>query len=162
MVDLLLVRRLEPWGGNIKKRLVKSPRTYVRDSGIVHNLLQIPDYEALLGHPVLGKSWEGFVIENIISVLPSGTHSFFYRSSAGAEIDLVLEFGLDDYWGVEIKASRTPAVKKGFHVACHDLNVKKKFVVYTGIDKFPGQGDTTILSLSHFIEALRERTGYRS
>ena len=157
MVDLLLVRRLEPWYGNVKKRLVKSPRTYVRDSGIVHALLQIPNYERLLGHPILGKSWEGFVIENIISALSSSVHPYFYRTSAGAEIDLLLEFGLNDYWAVEIKASHTPTLKKGFHMACEDLKVKGKFVVYTGEDKFPIENETTVLSLSHFIEALRER-----
>ena len=136
MVDLLLVRRLEPWYGNVKKRLVKSPRTYVRDSGIVHALLQIPNYESLLGHPILGKSWEGFVIETIIMALPSGVQPFFYRTSAGAEIDLVLEFGLDEYWAIEIKASRIPILTKGFHIACEDLKVKEKFIVYTGEDKF--------------------------
>ena len=159
MVDLLLVRRLEPWYGNVKKRLVKSPRTYVRDSGVVHALLQIPNYEALLGHPILGKSWEGFVIDTIINALPSGVHPFFYRTSAGAEIDLVIEFGLNEYWAVEIKASRTPSLKKGFHMACEDLKVKEKFVVYTGEDKFPTSHDTTVLSLMHFIEELTKRTG---
>ncbi len=159
MVDLLLVRRLEPWYGNVKKRLVKSPRTYVRDSGLVHTLLQIPNYEALLGNPVLGKSWEGFVIEKIINTLPPGVHPFFYGTSAGAKIDLVIEFGLNDYWAVEIKASHTPSLKKGFHMACDDLKVKEKFVVYTGEDKFPTSNDTTILSLSFFIEELKVRTG---
>ena len=158
-IDLLLVRRLEPWHGNVKKRLVKSPRTYVRDSGLVHALLQIPNYETLLGHPIFGKSWEGFVIETIINALPSGPHPFFYRTSAGAEIDLVIEFGLDEYWAVEIKASRTPTLKKGFHMACEDLNVNRKFVVYTGDDVFPSSHDTTILSLAHFIEELRKKTG---
>ncbi len=159
MVDLILVRRLEPWHGNVKKRLVKSPRTYVRDSGLVHSLLQIPNYEALLGHPIFGKSWEGLVIETIINALPSSAHPFFYRTSAGAEIDLVIEFGLDDYWAVEIKASRTPTLKKGFHMACDDLKVQRKFVVYTGDDTFPSTNHTTILSLAHFIEELRKKTG---
>ena len=159
MVDLLLVRRLEPWHGNVKKRLVKSPRTYVKDSGLVHALLQIPDYETLLGHPIFGKSWEGFVIETIINTLSSSAHPFFYRTSAGAEIDLVIEFGLDEYWAVEIKASRTPSLKKGFYVACEDLKVQQQFVVYTGEDKFPGNHGTSILSLAHFIEELRKKMG---
>ena len=159
MVDLFLVRRLEPWHGNVKKRLVKTPRTYVRDSGVVHALLQIPNYEALLGHPIFGKSWEGFVIEKIINALPDEAHSFFYRTSAGAEIDLVIEFGLDEYWAVEIKASRTPSLQKGFHKACEDLKAKRKFAVYTGEDKFPSSYDTTILSLAHFIQELRAKTG---
>ena len=159
MVDLLLVRRLQPWHGNVKKRLVKSPRTYVRDSGLVHALLQIPDYESLLGHPIFGKSWEGFVIETIINALPSTAHPFFYRTSAGAEIDLVIEFGLDEYWAVEIKASRTPMLKKGFHMACEDLKVRQKFAIYTGEEAFPGSHDTTILPLADFIEEIRKRGG---
>ena len=159
MVDLLLVRKLVPWHGNVKKRLVKSPRTYVRDSGVVHALLQIPNYEALLGHPVLGKSWEGFVVETIINALPLSAHPFFYRTSAGAEIDLVIEFGLNEYWAVEIKASRTPTVKKGFHMACEDLKVKRKFVVYTGEDRFPLGKETTILPLAQLIEELRTHPG---
>lgn len=113
----------------------------------MHALLKIPNYESLLGHPIYGKSWEGFVIETIINALPSETHPFFYRTSAGAEIDLVIEFGLDEYWAVEIKSSLTPTLKKGFHMACEDLNVKRRFVVYTGDDKFSRSHDTTILSL---------------
>lgn len=155
MVDLLLVRRLEPWHENVKKRLVKSPRTYVRDSGLVHALLQIPNYETLLGHPILGKSWEGFVIETIITALPAGVQPFFYRTSSGAEIDLIIKFGPNEYWAVEIKASRTPNLERGFHMACEDLKIKNKFVIYTGEDKFPAKDDTIILSLSHFIEGLK-------
>jgi len=155
MVDLLLVRRLEPWYGNIKKRLVKSPRIYVRDTGIVHTLLRIPNYESLLGHPVLGKSWEGFAIETIIAALPSGVHPFFYRTSAGAEIDLVIEFGMNKFWAIEIKASRKPSLEKGFHIACEDLKVNKKFVVYTGEDKFLTSNNTIALPLAQFIELLK-------
>lgn len=154
MVDLLLVRRLEPWYGNVKKRLVKSPRVYVRDSGIVHALLQIPNYEYLLGHPVLGKSWEGFVIEQITSVLPLGINPFFYRTSAGAEIDLVLEIGFDNYWAIEIKFSKTPTLKKGFHVACEDLKVKRKFVVYQGKDTFSLGNETMAISLPLLLQEI--------
>ncbi|MCY4049819.1 MAG: DUF4143 domain-containing protein, partial [Hyphomicrobiales bacterium] len=132
-------------------------RTYIRDSGIVHALLQIPDYEGLLGHSIRGKSWEGFVIENIISVLPFGVSPYFYRTSAGAEIDLLLEFELDNYWAIEIKANRAPALEKGFHIACEDLKVQRKFVVFTGEGEFRTDNKTTVLSLSRFIETLRER-----
>ena len=159
LVDLMLVRRLAPWHGGVTKRLVKSPRTYVRDSGIMHALLQIPNYEMLLGHPALGKSWEGFVIETIIATLPFEVQPCFYRTSAGAEIDLVLEFGSNEYWAVEIKLSRTPRPTKGFHIACEDLKAKRKFVVYGGDDRFPGDNNITILSLSYFIEELRKRIG---
>lgn len=155
MVDLLLARRLEPWHGNVKKRLVKTPRTYVRDSGIVHSLLQIPDYDGLLGHPIVGKSWEGFVIEQILGALPSHVHPFFYRTSAGAEIDLLLEIGLDDYWAIEIKLSRTPQVQNGFHLACQDLAVKRKYVVYSGEDTFSLGETTTAISLPLMLQELQ-------
>ena len=156
MSDLLLVRRLEPWHGNVKKRLVKSPRVYVRDSGLVHSLLRINDYEELSGHPIRGKSWEGFVIETILNALPAGVYASFYRTAAGAEIDLVIGFGLDEHWAIEIKASHTPALEKGFHMACADIKARQKFVIYTGEDKFPARHNTEILSLAHFIEILKE------
>jgi uncharacterized protein len=156
MSDLMLVRRLHPWHGNTKKRLIKSPKTYVRDSGLLHTLLQIPNYESLLGHPTLGKSWEGFVIEKVIAYLPYTIHPFFYRTAAGAEIDLLLEFGPDNYWAIEIKASRTPTTQKGFHVACEDLGIKRKFVIYPGTESFPIRNETTVLSLAQFIQDLRK------
>lgn len=156
MVDLLLVRRLEPWHGNVKKRLVKSHRTYVRDSGVLHTLLQIPNYENLLGNPILGKSWEGFVVENIISILPSHVQPFFYRTSAGAEIDLLLEHNLNKYLAIEIKSNRIPKVKKGFHMACKDLGVKRKFVIYTGDETFSIGNETIVMSLPIFMEELKK------
>ena len=156
MSDLLLVRRLEPWHGNVKKRLVKSPRVYVRDSGLVHSLLRINNAEELSGHPIRGKSWEGFVIETILNALPAGVYASFYRTAAGAEIDLVISFGLDEHWAIEIKASHTPTLEKGFHMACADIKAKQKFVIYTGEDKFPARHNTEILSLAHFIERLKE------
>ena len=154
MVDLLLVRRLVPWFGNTKKRLVKSPKIYIRDSGIVHTLLKIPTYQDLLGHPVLGRSWEGFVIENILASLRSDVQPFFYKTAAGAEIDLLLEFSLDDYWAIEIKSSRTPHIEKGFHIACRDLPVKRKFVVYGGEEAFSLGNEVTAISLPSFLKEL--------
>lgn len=154
MIDLLLVRKLEPWHGNVKKRLVKSPRTYVRDSGIVHALLHIPHYEDLLGHPILGKSWEGFVIETIVSALPAGVQAYFYRTAAGAEIDLLLEFGWETYWAIEVKASLTPKPTKGFYMACEDLQVKKRVVIYPGTDRFLIGEDTEVTSLATFLSLL--------
>ncbi|MGD1844906.1 MAG: ATP-binding protein [Salibacteraceae bacterium] len=155
MVDLMLVRRLEPWHGNVKKRLVKSPRTYVRDSGLLHTLLQIPDYDRLLGHPVFGKSWEGFVFEIILGYLPATVRPSFYRTAVGAEIDLVLEFEMGEYWAIEIKATPTPKLQKGFHIACEDLKVKRKWVIYTGEETFPMGNDITALSLQSFTEELK-------
>ncbi len=137
LVDLLLVRRLPSWHANVGKRLVKSPKTYVRDSGLVHALLGIGDREELLSHPVIGMSWEGFVIENILAVAPEGTQGFFYRTSGGAEIDLVLMFPGNRLWAIEIKRSLAPRPEKGFHIACRDLSPERKFVVYPGEENFP-------------------------
>jgi predicted AAA+ superfamily ATPase len=155
MSDLLLIRRLNPWHGNIKKRLVKSPKVYVRDAGIVHHLLQIRDYEQLLAHPVYGKSWEGFVIENILAILPPYIQPFFYRTAAGAEIDLLLEFGPKNYWAIEIKATQTPRIAKGFYIACQDLMIAKRWVIYTGKDTFSLGRDTTVIGLIEFMQHLK-------
>jgi predicted AAA+ superfamily ATPase len=137
LVDLLLVRRLQPWHANTGKRLVKSPKVYVRDSGIVHTLLGVRSKEELLGHPVVGASWEGFVIETLIACAPDGTQSNFYRTSAGAEIDLVLTMPGDERWVVEIKRSLTPKLDRGFHHACEDLEPNQRFVVYPGEPSYP-------------------------
>ena len=158
LVDLLLVRRLQPWHSNVKKRLVKSPKVYLRDSGILHTLLQIPDFEALLGNPKLGDSWEGLVIENIVSALPSGVQPYFYRTSAGAEIDLLLDFG-QETWAIEIKKTTAPKLSKGFHIACEDLKPSRKYVVYGGDEAFRLTQDITAippLALMDEISRLRK------
>lgn len=137
LVDLLLVRRLQPWAGNVKKRLVRSPKVYVRDSGLVHTLLGIRSHEELLGHPVAGPSWEGFVIENLLTQLPPQGTAWFYRSSAGAEIDLVLDFESGHRHAVEIKRSLSdPRPSKGFHLGCEDLKVRARWVVYPGRERY--------------------------
>lgn len=152
MVDLLLVRRLEPWHANTKKRLVKSPKTYVRDSGLMHTLLQIETRDALLGHPKLGNSWEGFVVENLLSVTPDDTQANFYRTSAGAEIDLVLRFGAER-WAVEIKHTAAPKLSKGFHLACEDISPTRRLVVHAGDESFPiGQG----IEAMSLVDAMTE------
>ena len=137
MVDLLLVRRLRPWTFNIGKRLVRSPKIYIRDSGITHALLNIGNYSELLGHPVVGGSWEGFVIENIMSVTPLNIQPFYYGTPAGAEIDLVLEFSPTEKWAIEIKRNSAPSVSKGFYIACEDIQPQRRYVVYSGKDRFP-------------------------
>jgi len=145
MTDLLLVRRLKPWTFNVGKRLIRSPKIYIRDSGIAHALLNIPDYNQLLSHPIVGGSWEGFVIENILSVVPSGVIPFFYSTSGGAEIDLILEFFGKEKWAIEIKRSSSPSVSKGFYIACDDIKPVKRFVIYSGTDRFSlGNGITAI------------------
>ena len=138
LVDLLLVRRLRPYHANTGKRLVKSPKVYVRDSGIVHALLGIENHNALAGHPVVGASWEGFVIENLLAVAPPRTMASFYRTAAGAEIDLVLELpGGRGLWAVEIKRSLTARPGKGFHNARADLKPTRSFIVHAGDERYP-------------------------
>ncbi len=136
LVDLLLVRRLRPWSSNAGKRLVRSPRVYVRDSGIVHALLGLQGLDQLLGHPVAGPSWEGFVIENLITAAPQDTDTAFYRSAGGAELDLILTLPGRAPWAMEIKRSLNPRPKRGFHNACADIRPEKRFVVYPGTETF--------------------------
>lgn len=157
MVDLLLVRRLQPWTFNVGKRLVRSPKVYVRDSGIVHALLNITDYNALLGHPVVGGSWEGFVIENIISVLPFNVQPYYYRTTNGAEIDLVLEFSVTEKWAIAIKRSSEPSLSKGYYNACDDIQADKRYVVYAGQDSFSLGQDVTAISLTGLMEELLKK-----
>ncbi|MDB5145526.1 MAG: ATPase [Mucilaginibacter sp.] len=154
MADLLLVRRLQPWTFNIGKRLVRAPKVYVRDSGITHALLNISSYNDLLGHPVVGGSWEGFVIENILSVASGSALPFYYRTADGAEIDLVLEFSGKEKWAIEIKRSSAPSLSKGFHIACDDIKADKRYVVYSGKDKFPLGNEITAIPLPTLMQEL--------
>jgi uncharacterized protein len=156
LVDLLLVRRLEPWHANVKKRLIKSQHFYIRDSGILHRLLGVSNYNSLLSNPVLGKSWEGLVIENIFSVLPSQAEAYFYRTAAGAEIDLLLKLSSKELWAIEIKNSVAPKIKKGFHLACEDVSATQKFVVYSGTDEFPIGNGTVVIALKNLLTKLQE------
>lgn len=128
LCDLMLVRRLPTWSGNVGKRLIRSPKVYVRDSGLVHALLGLPTLDAVLSHPVAGSSWEGFVIEQLINAAPTAQASF-YRTSNGAEVDLVLAFRNGETWIAEIKRSSAPTVSKGFHVASTDLGATRKLLV---------------------------------
>jgi predicted AAA+ superfamily ATPase len=138
LVDLLLVRRLPPFHANAGKRLVKSPKVYVRDSGLVHALLGLRTFDDLLGHPVSGDSWEGFVLESLLSAAPSSAAASFYRTAAGAEMDLVLELGgRVGRWAIEIKRELAPTLSKGFHSAREDLAPKKTFLVYSGTERYP-------------------------
>ena len=154
MCDLLLVRRLKPWTFNIGKRLVRSPKIYVRDSGITHALLNIESYNDLLGHPVVGGSWEGFVIENILSVVSSRVQPFYYGTPGGAEIDLILEFSPKEKWAIEIKRSSSPSLSKGFHTACDDIKPQRRYVVYAGTDKFSLGDGISAISLFDLMEEI--------
>jgi predicted AAA+ superfamily ATPase len=156
MADLLLVRRLQPWTFNIGKRLVRAPKIYVRDSGITHALLNISAYNDLLGHPVVGGSWEGFVIENILSVAPASALPFYYRTADGAEIDLVLEFSGKEKWAIEIKRNSAPSLSRGFHIACDDIKADKRYVVYSGKDKFSVGQQAIAIPLPVIMQELLE------
>ena len=155
LVDLLLVRRLLPLHTNIGKRLVKSPKVYVRDSGLVHALLGIADHNELAGHPVVGPSWEGFVIENLLTIAPERTKASFYRTSAGAEIDLLLDLpGRPAPWAIEIKRGLTTRPGKGFHNAREDIKPERSFVVYAGEERYPIMEDVEAISLCELAKEL--------
>jgi uncharacterized protein len=144
--DLMLVRKLLPWSNNAGKRLVKSPKIYLRDSGLLHTLLGIETFDQLLGHPIAGASWEGMVLESLIAAAPEGTQPYFYRTAAGAEIDLVLDLPGGRKWAIEIKKSAAPKLSKGFHVACADLKADAAIVVHKGEESFPYS--STIMALT--------------
>ena len=152
--DLLLIRSLRPWSGNVGKRLVKSPKIYIRDSGLVHSLLNLKTMDDILGHPVVGASWEGFVVENLLSVLPVGATAWFYRTSAGAEIDLVIEYSTQKIYAIEIKRSLTPNLSKGFYLGCEDVSASRRFVVYPGEERFPLGKDVNAVPLSEMMAEL--------
>lgn len=155
LIDLLLLRSLRPWSGNIGKRLVKTPKIYLRDSGLTHTLLNIQTFDELQGHPVVGSSWEGFVIENLLAVAPHRATPFFYRTSAGAEIDLLLEITQKRRIAIEIKRSLTPALSKGFHLGCESLGVKERYIVYPGTEGFPLSKDVQVMPLREMMALLR-------
>ncbi len=155
LTDLLLVRCLLPFHKNVGKRLVKSPKTYVRDSGLVHALLGIEILDDLMGHPVAGPSWEGFVIENLLAAAPERTRASFYRTAAGAEIDLLLEFGKRrGVWAIEIKRSLAPKLDKSFRNAIDDLKPLKTFIVYPGTDRFPMNSNIEVISLDEITREI--------
>jgi predicted AAA+ superfamily ATPase len=154
LVDLLLVRRLAPWHTNAGKRLVRSPKVYLRDSGIVHALLDIHDKETLLGHPVVGASYEGFAIETLLNCVPDGVQGYFYRTSGGAEIDLILVWPDGKCWAIEVKRSLSPKVGRGFHSGCADVRPARKLIVYPGDEPLHVTADVDALPLSSLARDL--------
>ena len=157
LVDLQLVRRLMPWSVNLGKRLVKSPKVYVRDSGLVHALLGLQTTDDLLGHPVLGASFEGWVIETLVQRLPADARAWFYRSHQGAEIDLLIERGGRPQIAIEVKRSSAPSPGKGFAQACDDLEVAQRWLVYPGTERYPlrhGAQAIGVVELAGLLGAL--------
>lgn len=158
--DMFLIRQLEPHHANVKKRLTKSPKIFIRDSGLLHALLKISDKESLLSHPVVGASWESFVIENIISNISQSVDVGFYRTAGGAEIDLVLKQG-SICMGIEIKRSSAPTVSKGFYSSCQDLEVTHKYVVHTGSENFSLGDGIKAVTLDEMINIVDENFGFK-
>jgi uncharacterized protein len=156
LADLFLLRRLPPWHTNAGKRLKKSPRIYLRDSGLLHSLLSIADMESLLAHPVLGASWEGFVIENLLDSAPAGVEGYYYRTSGGAEIDLLLVFPGGRRWAVEVKRTLRPRPERGFHSAGADLEPDRRFIVYPGTERYPLASGIEAVPLTALAAELRD------
>ncbi len=155
-IDMLeqsfVLRVLRPYESNLKKRLIKSPKIYIRDSGILHALLSIENHNDLLGHPVYGASWEGLVIENILSLLPNWKASF-YRTSSGSEIDLILEKGKRRI-AVECKVSTSPGLNRGFWNAMNDLKFEEAWVIAPVKETYPAERGVMVASLQKFIDQL--------
>jgi len=137
LCDLMLLRQLMPWHSNVGKRLVKSPKVYVRDSGLLHALLGLTTLDDVLAHPVMGNSWEGFAIETLLTACSKVTQHGYYRTSNGAEIDLVIDIPGDGLWAIEIKKSPHAKPRKGFYTACQDLQPTQRFLVHNGPDGEP-------------------------
>ena len=155
LVDLMLVRRLTPWSGNLGKRLVRSPKIYIRDSGLTHALLEIGTVNQLLGHPAAGPSWEGFVIENLVKAAGPASTPSFYRTADGSELDLVFEKGGLPYVGIEIKRSAAPKIGQGFRIACDDLKIDHRIVVSTADEPYQARDDVAIHTLPSAVAAVK-------
>lgn len=154
-VDLQLVRRLPPWSSNVGKRLVKAPKVYLRDSGLVHALLDLSSWNDVVGHPVAGLSYEGFVIETLIQCAGESRRPYFYRSHDGAEIDLLFERGGQPDIAIEVKRSSAPSLDKGFAMACDELGVTRRYLVYPGEESYPMRHGTQAISLPALAQQLR-------
>lgn len=157
LCDLMLVRRLPAWSGNVGKRLVRSPKVYVRDSGLTHALLGLPSFESILSHPVAGQSWEAHVLEQLIATAPRAQPSF-YRTSHGAECDLVLTLANGDTWVCEIKRSSAPTVSRGFYEAAKDLNATQKLIIAPVQHSYPAKDGIQVMPLAEAVKLLQAKT----
>lgn len=154
LTDLYMVRQLPPWSGNSRKRLVESPKLYVRDSGLVHHLTNIPNTETLARHPLRGKSWEGFIVENLLNRLPEIWAASYCRTRAGAEIDLVLEAAGGEVVAIEIKRTLSPRPGKGFRLAAEDVNATRRFHLIPSDERFPIGAGTEAIGLPDLLHEL--------
>ena len=153
LVDTMMVRRLQPHFSNVGKRLVKSPKIYLRDSGVLHALLGLTSVQDLQGHPVAGASWEGFVVEQVAAALPPDAQLSFYRTAAGTELDLVIERGPRKL-GVEIKFSSAPKPTKGFWQALQDLQIDRACVIAPVLRRYPLAQGVDVIPLAELATLL--------
>ena len=157
LTDFYMVRQLPPWSGNLKKRLIKSPKIYIRDAGILHHLLGLADIDSLLSYPAMGASWEGFVVENILNLLDDRWTHTYYRTATNVEIDLILGTNDREVWAIEIKRSFAPKLGKGFYEACQDVKATYKWVISPGTERYPIGNGTEVIGLSEFLQILASR-----
>lgn len=150
LADTFMVRVLQPWHANAGKRLVKSPKVYLRDSGLLHALLGIESLDALFGHPVVGAAWEGLVIEHLIGAMAEDEGAFFYRTAGGAELDLLIA-SAHRRRGFEIKFGLAPKLGKGYHHALADLGIETGHVIYTGAERYALAGDAIAVGLAEAL-----------
>lgn len=147
-----IIRILQPWYKNLKKRLVKSPKIYIRDTGILHSLLGLDSYESILNHIIVGNSWEGFVIEQIINSYEEERQFWFYRTHQGAECDLLIEKNGEVLAAIEIKFGTSPSVSKGFHISMEDTGAKQGFIIGNGEETYKIEEKITVTNLNHFVK----------
>jgi uncharacterized protein len=155
LTDTFMLRQLPPFAGNLKKRLVKSPKIYLRDSGLLHALLRIGSIDELLGHPVAGASWEGWVIEQAIAASGAQTSASFFRTAVGAEIDLVLDRPRGERIAIDIKLSTAPKPARGFWAGIEDVKPDAAYVVYPGKERYRLAPGVEVLPVSMLAEVLR-------
>lgn len=147
-----IIRILQPWYKNLKKRLVKSPKVYIRDTGILHSLLGLDSYESILNHIIVGNSWECFVIEQIINSYEEERQFWFYRTHQGAECDLLIEKNGEVLAAIEIKFGTSPSVSKGFHISMEDTGAKQGFIIGNGEETYKIEEKITVTNLNHFVK----------
>jgi uncharacterized protein len=152
-----LVELLEPHTGNSSKRITKSPKIFIRDTGIANYMLGIQDYNDLLAHPKVGDLWEGFVLQQLAAILPSNIDRSFYRTHNGAEIDFVLTFPNNEKIGVEVKWSSTPKITAGSYEAMTDLNLQQLYVVSPTLDSFHLKHNILVISIDEFLKLLIDK-----
>ncbi len=160
--DAFIIRLLEPYFVNIGKRLVKAPKIYIRDTGILNSLLGLYDWIELISHPVAGAFWEGYAIEQIVTVLPSDVRPYYYRTHNGAELDLVLERNGKPILGFEMKFSSSPVVSKGMIISMSDLDISKGFIITPSDNYFKVNSQITVMSLRDFLEEMKGMTEFRN